>query len=238
MPYAFITGATGGIGCAAAQKLASLGYTVGIHTHSKPELAADIAARLGGDYYTADFSSDTEITCMAQKVLAAHSEIDILVNAAGISESGLFTDFTSEDTMKMFQINVLSMMTLTRAFLPSMIHKKRGKIINIASMWGETGASCEVDYSAAKGAVIAFTKALAKEAGPSGITVNAISPGVIKTDMLSCYSDEDMEALKEETPLRRIGTAKDTAAAVGFLASEGGDFITGEVIRVNGGFLI
>lgn len=236
--YALITGASGGIGKACAEVLASCGYTVGIHANKNIERAKEIAENLGGDFFQADLSVPENAKKLADEALRKHPKIDLLVNSAGISKTGLFTDFNSDDCIEIFNVNVISMMNLTRYILPSMIRRKYGKIINITSMWGETGASCEVDYSAAKGAVIAFTKALAKETAPSGITVNAVSPGVIQTDMLSCYSEEDLSALAKETPIGRIGTPFDIAAAVKFLASYEADFITGEILRVNGGFLI
>jgi 3-oxoacyl-[acyl-carrier protein] reductase len=175
---------------------------------------------------------------MADEILSNHSEIDVLINCAGMSLYGLFTDFDSVQRNKIFQVNVLSMMNLTRKILPSMIRKQSGKIVNITSMWGETGASCEVDYSATKSAIIGFTKALAKETGLSGVRVNAVSPGVIKTEMMSSFTNEDIEVLKEETPVGRIGLPEDVANAVAFLVSDKADFITGEVLKVNGGFLI
>lgn len=236
--YAFVTGSSGGIGEAIAKVLADDGYIVGIHANKNAQKAEKIALETGGDFFVSDFSVLGEAEKLGKKILEKHDKIDLLVNAAGISKTGLFTDFTSADCAEIFNVNVISMMNLTRTILPSMIKRKYGNIINITSMWGEVGASCEVDYSATKGAVIAFTKALAKEVGPSGIRVNAVSPGVIKTNMLSCYSEETLAELADETPLGRTGVPFDIASAVKFLASHNSDFITGETLRVNGGFLI
>lgn len=236
--YAFITGATGDIGTAIALKLHENGYNIGIHTNKKIEKANILAKKINADIYSADFSDENEVERMADEILSNHSEIDVLINCAGMSLYGLFTDFDSVQRNKIFQVNVLSMMNLTRKILPSMIRKQSGKIVNITSMWGETGASCEVDYSATKSAIIGFTKALAKETGLSGVRVNAVSPGVIKTEMMSSFTNEDIEVLKEETPVGRIGLPEDVANAVAFLVSDKADFITGEVLKVNGGFLI
>lgn len=171
----------------------------------------------------------------------AHSNfgrISTLVNNAGIAEQIMFCDITEEKWDRMFAVDVKGVYNCIQAALPDMIHNKSGRIINISSMWGITGASCEVHYSAAKAAVIGMTKALAKELGPSGITINAIAPGVISTEMNGNISEEIMTELKEETPLGRIGTPEDIAETAIFLASPKASFITGEVISVNGGFVI
>ena len=164
--------------------------------------------------------------------------IDTLVNNAGIAQQKLFTDLTDEDWQAMIDVNLGGTFRTCRAALPEMIRQKRGTIINISSMWGQVGASCEVAYSAAKAGVIGLTKALAKEVAPSGITVNCIAPGAIRTPMLDCFTEEDLAALAEETPVGRIGTPEDVAAACVFLASDGARFITGQVLGVNGGFVI
>lgn len=235
---AFVTGGTGGIGECIAKKLSSLGYHVSIQANKNIKKAEEICSITGGDYFTADFSDTTQVLKMIEKYLSLYEYTDVLVNAAGVSNVGLFTDFSALETEKIFNVNIISAMHITKSLLPAMIHKKQGNIVNISSMWGEVGASCEVDYSATKGAVISFTKALAKEVGPSGIRVNAVSPGVIKTEMLSCFSEDDLNALAEETPLCRIGTPEDVAEAVGFLVSTAASFITGEVLKVNGGICI
>ena len=162
----------------------------------------------------------------------------MLINNAGIAESALFTDVTDEMWKRMLDTNLSGAFYASRAVLPNMISKKRGVILNVSSMWGQVGASCEVHYSAAKAGLIGMTKALAKEVGPSGIRVNCVSPGVIDTDMNANLSDSDIEALKNETPLERIGNATDIAEALLFLASDKASFITGQDIGVNGGLII
>ena len=178
----------------------------------------------------------------AQKLIDAtqhrFGRIDLLVNNAGIAQQKLLTDLTDEDWQAMLQTNLSSVFYCCRAALPDMISRKKGKIINFSSIWGISGASCEVHYSAAKAGVIGFTKALAKEVGPSGIQVNCIAPGVIDTEMNSRLTQETLEALKEETPLERIGTPNDVARCVLFLAGAGGDFMTGQVLSPNGGIVI
>ena len=162
----------------------------------------------------------------------------MLVNNAGIAEQSLFTDITDEMWHKMIETNLSGAFYCSRAVLKYMINRKCGKIINISSIWGETGGSCEVHYSSAKAGLIGMTKALAKEVGLSGITVNCVSPGVILTDMTSHFDEDTMNELKNETPLNKIGTPQDVAGAVSFLASPDADFITGQDLAVNGGMNI
>ena len=175
---------------------------------------------------------------LAVTVDDALGEPDILVNNAGIAAQKLFTDVTADERDEMMAVHVRGAFLCCRAALPHMIRQKWGRIINIASMWGQVGASCEVPYSAAKAALIGLTKALAKEEGPSGVTVNCIAPGAVDTDMMAGFSAQDREALCEETPLCRLGTPQDIAAAAAFLASEQAGFITGQVLGVNGGFVV
>ena len=162
--------------------------------------------------------------------------VDVLVNNAGIAQQKLFTDITEDDWRRMFAVDVDGVFRCCQCALPHMIHEKSGCIINIASIWGEIGASCEVHYSAAKAAVIGLTKALAKELGPSHIRVNCVSPGVIDTEMNAMFDEETMRDLCESTPLGRIGSPEDIAAAVSFLASDAASFITGQTLSVNGLF--
>ena len=163
---------------------------------------------------------------------------DLLVNNAGIAQQKLFTDVTEEEWDRIFAVNVKGLYTCCRAVVPHMVRRHAGSIINVSSIWGEVGASCEVPYSASKAAVIGFTKALAKELGPSGIRVNCVSPGVIATEMNAALDPETLDALREETPLGTIGTPEDAARAILWLAGEDSAFVTGQVLGVNGGFVI
>ena len=162
----------------------------------------------------------------------------MLINNAGISQSCLFTDITDEMWNKMINTNLSGAFYATRAVLPQMISRKQGVILNVSSMWGEVGASCEVHYSASKAGLIGMTKALAKEVGLSCIRVNCVTPGAVETDMLSCFTDDDLDALRDETPLNRIGNKTDIAETLLFLAGDKASFITGQIIGVNGGFVI
>ena len=236
--FALITGASRGIGAAAARRLAADGYTVLVHYNQNRPAAEAIAQACGGVPIQADLGDFTQIDLMAEKLISRYHAVDLLVNNAGTALSGLFQDISDANAQRLFAVNVGGAMHLTKKLLPAMLAQHRGCIVNIASVWGETGAACEVHYSAAKAAVIGFTKALAKEVGPSGVRVNCVSPGVIDTDMNRLHDAETMAALAEETPLCRIGRPEEVADAIAFLASEQARFITGQVIDVNGGFLI
>lgn len=238
MKTALITGASGGIGSAIAQRLAQEGYLPVLHYCSHGEGIEEKAAELGGFSVQANLADTQEIERMTETVLSRTGRVDVLVNNAAVSISGLLTDITPAERRRLFDVNVLGTIECTRAFLPQMIRRKSGCILNISSMWGQVGASCEVDYSASKAAVIGFTKALAQEVAPSGIRVNCIAPGVIRTKMLDCYDAGTLHALAEETPLGRLGTPEDIAAAAAFLCHYSSDFITGQVLGVNGGFVI
>ena len=235
---AVITGASRGIGKAIAYALANDGYIPVINYNKSREAAEKIAAETGGIAVCADVSDRNAVSDMIETARKKFGGIDVLVNNAGISVTGLFTDISSEAEEQIIDTNIRGVFNCTKAVLPHMISRKYGRIINISSMWGEVGASCEVHYSATKAAVIGFTKALAKEVGLSGITVNCITPGVIMTDMNAEYSEEELNILKEETPLGKLGTPEDIASAVSFLASEKASFITGQILGVNGGFVI
>ncbi len=230
---ALVTGAGRGIGKAIAARLVKDGFTVIANTKKTP-----IAETENLIEYRADITDEAAVNDMIAFIINRFGRIDVLVNNAGIAEQKLFTDITLSDWDHMMNHNLKSMFLVTKAVLPHMIHEKQGKIINISSIWGITGASCEVHYSAAKAGVIGFTKALAKEVGLSNITVNCVAPGVIQTDMLNTFSKEDLDALKEETPLGKIGTPEDIAAAVSYFASNQSDFITGQILSPNGGFVI
>lgn len=238
MKTALITGASGGIGAAVARRLKEEGYVTILHANRRFEEVRARAEKEGGFAVKADLSRPEETEAMMEEIFTKIGKVDVLVNNAGMALAGLLTEIEGEARRKLFEVDVLAPIECARACLPGMIHQKSGCIVNISSMWGQTGASCEVDYSAAKAALLGFTKALAKEVGPSGIRVNAIAPGVIRTEMVSGYGEEALAALAEETPLGRLGTPEEIAAAVAFLCSEEASFITGQVLGVNGGFVI
>lgn len=239
---AVITGASRGIGRATAIEFARNGYNVLANYNNSEKEAMELEKMLTEEGYSikifkADVSKSFEADAMIEYCLKEFGGLDVLVNNAGISQDKLFTDITDEDWERMMSVNVTSVFNCSRKALQHMIWEKSGSIINITSMWGETGGSCEVHYSASKAAIIGMTKALAKEVGPSNIRVNAVSPGVIMTDMCAYYGEETLNELKEETPLMKLGKPEDIAETVYFLA-EKGNFITGQVIGVNGGMVI
>lgn len=238
MKNVLITGASRGIGKEIAEEFSKNGYRVFLNYNNSKEDAEIIGKKTGAIPVKADITKIEEVENMADFIHKNYGKIDVLVNNAGISQIKMFCDITEQDWKSMFDVNINGMFLVTKAFLDDMISKKKGKIINISSMWGIIGGSCEVHYSASKAAVIGFTKSLAKEMGLSGINVNCVSPGVIDTDMNKHLSIEEMEELKNETPLNRIGKTSDVAKTVLFLASEGADFITGQVINVDGGIVI
>lgn len=239
-----ITGASRGIGAATAVYFAKNGYDVGINYVKNDNMAKkvfDEIESLGGKciLLKADISNPDSASEMVKKASFDLGKIDVLINNAGISKQALFTDVTYDEWNKLFAVNIGGMFNTISAVLPQMIHEKNGSIVNISSIWGICGASCEVHYSASKAAVIGATKALAKELAPSNIRVNCVAPGVIDTDMNSNLSHEDFENLKEETPLGKIGLSEDVAKAIFFLASnELSPFTTGQILSPNGGFII
>lgn len=238
MKNVLVTGGSRGIGRAIVKMFCANGYKVAFTYNSNREMAESLACDCGAIPIQADFTDPSAVLRAAQDASNALSGVDVLINNAAISSFSLLTDISEKTWRDTFAVNVDAPFMLSKALLPYMINKKCGSIINISSMWGEVGSSCEVHYSASKAALIGFTKALAKEVGPSGITVNCIAPGVIDTEMNASLSSETITALAEETPLMRIGEADDVASAALFLASEGAKFITGAVIHVNGGFVV
>ena len=234
MKKALVTGGSGGIGAAVCEVLANEGCYVYIGYSSSREKAEILAEKIGGEPLKIDVSDSESINSAVKNA----GEIDLLVNNAGISEINLFTSISAEKSSRIMAVNLVGAMELTRKILPAMINRKSGCIINICSMWGEVGASCEVDYSASKAGLIGFTKALAKEVAPSGIRVNCVSPGFIMTEMNSRFSAEDLELIREDIPLGIFGKPRHIADAVAFLASEKAEYITGQIIGVNGGMII
>ena len=237
---AFVTGGAKGIGSAIVKRLIIDGYKVAFTYNNSEEKALKLCSEMGEDCkaYKLDITDSNAVKAVVDDIEKNFGEIQVLVNNAGIAQQALFTDITDEMWNNMIETNLSGAFYCSRAVLKYMINRKTGKIINISSIWGETGGSCEVHYSASKSGLIGMTKALAKEVGLSGITVNSVSPGVILTDMTSHFDDETMNSLKEETPLNRIGTPEDVAGAVSFLASKDADFITGQNVSVNGGMNI
>ena len=233
-----ISGGSRGIGRACVENFIKNGDSVAFIYKSNHEAARSLANATGAYAICADISSPSEASRAVSEAIEHLGGIDVLINNAGISQIKLFTDITDSDWEAMVNTNLSSAFYLSRAALPYMISQKSGRIINIGSMWGKVGASCEVHYSASKSALRGLTLALAKEVGLSGITVNAIEPGVIATDMNSALSADILAELKEETPLGRIGTPDDVASLALFLASDKASFITGQIIGVDGGFAI
>ena len=237
MKSVLITGGSRGIGRAMVELFCKEGYRVAFtYLHSEKE-ARELSEKTGALALLADAESEPQILASVKAAEEALGGIDCLINNAAVSAFSLLTDTATEDWERMLSINLTAPFLYSRAVLPAMIRAERGRIVNISSMWGLVGASCEVAYSAAKAGLIGFTKALAKEVGPSGITVNAIAPGVIETDMNRALSEEALSAWKEETPLCRLGRPEEIASAALFLCSEGAGFITGEILNASGGFI-
>jgi len=233
-----ITGGSRGIGKVCVERFAAEGHQVAFIYKSSDEAAKKLSAATQSIAIKADISSPTDADCAVKKGIESLGGVDVLINNAGISQIKLFGDITNDDWDSMISTNLSGAFYVTRSVASSMISQKSGRIIQIGSMWGKVGASCEVHYSASKAALRGMTMALAKELGPSGITVNAIEPGVIATEMNSQLDEETMRSLCDETPLCRIGEPEDVAELALFLASDKASFITGQIIGVDGGFAI
>ncbi|MFT4413632.1 elongation factor P 5-aminopentanone reductase [Fredinandcohnia humi] len=236
--YALLTGASGGIGRAISREISTLGYSLYLHYNENEQTARNLATELssnGTECYLvkADLSQPIGVERLISQI---NHPIDTIIHNSGKSMFGLMTDFEKETVDKMIQLHNTSPYLLTKELLPTMISKKSGNIIVISSIWGQTGASCEVLYSMVKGGQLSFVKALAKEVALSGIRVNAVSPGAIKTNMLTEFSKEDLMEISEDIPLGRIGEPYEVAHAVSFLLSNKASYITGQVLSVNGGW--
>lgn len=233
MKKVLISGGSRGIGAQCVRDFSELGYEVYFTYNKSEEKAKEISKETNAVAIKCDISKSDEV-----EKIKEFGDFDIIINNAGISEIKMFQDITESDWDRMFDVNIKGMFLLTKAVVDGMIRKKKGRIINISSMWGEVGASCEVHYSASKAAVIGFTKALAKELAPSGITVNCVSPGVIMTEMNSHLSEEELKELCDETPVMRVGDVSEVSKAVLYLADEKAGFVTGSVLPVNGGIIM
>ena len=240
---ALITGASRGIGRATARRLAHEGYTVAVNYHVRQDCADSLVAELAAEglraaAFQADVADRAQVEDMVRRVEDTFGPVSLLVNNAGVAGQALFQDVTEEMWRRYFGVNIDGAFHTIQAVLPPMLHEHAGCIVNVSSMWGLRGTSCEVTYSATKAALIALTRSLAAELAPTHIRVNCVAPGVIKTDMLDALPSEVLPQLAEETPLRRLGRPEDIAAAVSYLASDDASFVTGQVLTVDGGFIL
>jgi 3-oxoacyl-[acyl-carrier protein] reductase len=238
MKRVLVSGGSRGIGRACVEYFCAQGDAVAFIYRQNDDAAAELTARTGARAIKADLSCADYAHRAAKEAIEALGGVDVLINNAGMAQIKMFTDVTNEEWRRMMETNLSSAFYLSRAIASDMISRQYGRIINVGSMWGKVGASCEVAYSASKAGLRGLTMALAKELGPSGITVNCVEPGVIETDMNAALDDETKAALCEETPLCRMGKPEEVAAAIGFLASDAAGFITGQMLGVDGGFAV
>ena len=240
MRRVLITGGSRGIGAAAVEAFAQAGDQVVFSWNHSREKALALEEKYPGQVLgiQADVSSRPQVEELFRKARDWYGPVEVLVCNAGIAQVGLFTDTTPDQWQHILDVDLTGAFHCCQMALPDMIHRKWGRILLVSSMWGQTGGSCEVAYSAAKAGLIGLGKALAKEEGPSGITVNVVAPGVIDTDMMAGFTPEDREALAQETPVGRLGTPQEVAHALLFLASEESGYITGQVLAPNGGLVI
>lgn len=236
----FITGGSRGIGAAAVRAFARAGYRVAFCWHHQEQAAKALEAEFPGSVrgFQADVADREQVKAAFSQTRALFGEPDTLICNAGIAQQKLFTDITEQEWRTMLDTHLTGAFHCCQEALPAMIRQKFGRILMVSSMWGQTGGSCEVHYSAAKAGLIGLTKALAKEEGPSGITVNCVAPGVIDTDMMAGFTAKDKAELAEETPVGRLGTAQEVADLLLYLAGENTGYITGQVIGQNGGLVI
>lgn len=240
---ALVTGSSRGIGRAVALRLAREGYSLCINCVERIDLARALAAEIGAAggnaiAYRADVSDAGQVGDMLAEIKRALGGVSLLVNNAGIAGQMLFQDITKEQWRRYMGVNLDGAFNCCQAVLPDMLHEKSGCIVNISSIWGLRGASCEVAYSCTKAALVGLTRSLAMELAPSGIRVNCVCPGVIDTDMLSALPDGTLGELAQQTPMGRLGTPEDVAGAVAYFASDGAAFVTGQVLCADGGFIV
>lgn len=235
--YALITGASGGIGQAVALKLASLGYHLYLHFNQNEKSITDLLGllkRYGGEYIP--IQANLEEPNGYQKICSQIFALDAIIHCSGNTHYGLLVDIKPEEVESLMRVHVMNPVMITKELLPKLIKQRSGNVIIISSIWGQTGAACEVVYSTAKGAQISFVKALSKEVALSGIRVNAIAPGAVETQMMSQFTEEDKQLLQHEIPMGRLGVPEEIANGVKFLLSNESSYITGQVISINGGW--
>lgn len=239
---ALVTGSSRGIGSAIASQLAREGYAVCVNYYERKDKADELVTQLTREGYRAiavqaDIARRAEVDAMLKTINDTFGPVSLLVNNAGVAGQALFQDVTDELWERYFSVNLGGARNTIQAVLPHMLHEKRGVIVNVSSIWGQHGASCEVTYSCTKHAIIGLTRSLAMELAPSGIRVNCVAPGMIDTDMVQVLGEETLRDLAAQTPLGRLGTPEDIAEAVCFLASDKASFITGQVLTADGGFI-